>query len=375
MNLRIVSILTTSTIALAMPCQAQSSFKAKPGSGQTYYLLPPSAPKAAVKPAAKTAPKVTAKPAAKPAPAVKPPAQVASKPSAPAPPKPTAVKPSENKRGSILGFFKRDKAPAAAVKPPVSEKPTVAQKPSVPEPKKVIAAAPAKPAVKPKPIETPSAETKKSGTFSKLLGVFRRDEAKPEAPDAPNSKVAEKPKGSETAAAKKSPKEAPPLIKAPETEPKTGFFARIFGSSNKEDSKKDANDDFPSSKPERPSDWESKYIITDDHVEAYRYGPSQARDADEILSKGTVVKLKTEGKSWVEIALADGKIYTVGADQVRKARKDDFADPAPIVAIGAGAPLPLGYYEPAPPPNLPEMTTGEKNLEFPELLLPPLPPQ
>lgn len=220
---------------------------------------------------------------------------------------------------------------------------------------------------------------RKTGT---IFDLFRRKKELAQAPIA-QERVATKesaarktntPTLSQTAATATHKKEAPPLIPAPQ-EKKPGFLSRIFGGKSES---KDTESAIPSENlPVRPADWEGKYVVKEDNVAGYAYGPSQARDADEYLKQGTIVSLRKGGKAWADITVEGGRTLTVGADQIRKAEITDFA--APVVAVAmTGSPAassPEVYYEPAPPPNLPETSDSPSNLDLPELLLPPLPPQ
>ena len=404
---------------------APATFSAKKLTGETLYFVPE-------KPKAQTAPtpvpaakaKIAPTPAPAPKPEVKAPPAPAPKVVQPPPPaKVTKVEKKEiqpevkaNTRGiaktaptptapaaeskpeepkKFLGLFggkkNKEKAPEPEPKkvtPPTEAKPQVAAKPVEPEKKKEAkpvvktatppapAPAPAKVAVK----EEVKKPDKEGESGFRLFGFLKKDSAptaknEVKAEKKPEPKVVEKPTppkppvSSATADAATKKKTPPPLIAAPE-EKKPGLFSRLFGKKNKESS----GDDIPGDdRPARPTDWESKYIVTENDVKGYANGPSQSMDADERLAKGTVVSLKKGGKAWADIKLEDGRILTVGADQIRPAKITDFASPSVALATTRST-LPEVYYEPAPPPNLPE-TTGPSSLELPELLLPPLPPQ
>ena len=265
-----------------------------------------------------------------------PPATTKKKSSPPTTAKPAAQPAPEPKKSSgFLGLFSRNKPEPTPV-PPTPVKP---EKKSTATPKT------------PPPVV---AEEKKSGGF---LGLFKR---KPEAVPAPAPAQKEKPKTEVAEVEEKKP----------------GFFSRIFGGNSKDDSEaSDAAEIDPSDLPQRPDNWQEKYIVTEDDVAAYAYGPSQSRDPEDRLPKGMVVSVKRNGKYWSEITTPTGRNFTIGADQIRKARESDFAPP-PVIAssLPPGEYIPMPEYDPSPPTNLPE-TTPQRNLDLPDLLLPPLPPQ
>ncbi len=299
------------------------------------------------------------------------------------PAKPAATPaPAPESKGffSFLGLKKRDSQPAPA-------ETKAAVKPVAKTAVKPVSKAVEKPATKPAkaapPVTTdPAPESK--GILS-WLGLKKKStsptpaEAKPVAKSG-HKKDAAKPadlpaKAEPPQMAKTKPAAAPPA--APELK-QPGFFSRLFGGKASGESQRD--DDGP--KPPRPVDWDKKYIVTEDNVGAYRFGPAQSRDADEYLSKGTVVTLKKGGKAWSDIALENGRIFTVGADQIRPAKASDFAAPPPPVIAAMpppvgpnGAPLPMGYLEPIPSIDLPEtQAQPKKGLEAADLILPALPP-
>lgn len=243
--------------------------------------------------------------------------------------------PEPKKSSGFLGLFKREKPEPTPVPPtPVKPEKKSASAPKTPPP--VVA------------------EEKKSGGF---LGLFKR---KPEADPAPAP--AEKARPTQEVA------------KAQEKKP--GFFSRIFGGNSKEDSEAaDALATDPSDRPQRPANWQEKYIVIEDDVAAYAYGPSQSRDPEDRLPKGMIVSVKRNGKFWSEITTPSGRNFTIGADQIRKARESDFAPP-PVIAssLPSGEIIPMPEFDPSPPTNLPE-TTPQRNLDLPDLLLPPLPPR
>jgi hypothetical protein len=271
---------------------------------------------------------------------------------------------------SFLGIKKRDSKPAA-VETKAAPKP--AAKPAAkPAPKQAVAkTAP--------PVAAPPVKESKG-----ILGFFGLGKKAAAPEEKPVAKAQEKkgaPKPGE-APAKPDPSKTAQTKAKPETqaapEPKKpGFFSRLFGGKIGEEDHSD--DDAP--KPPRPVDWDKKYIVTESNVGAYRYGPSQTRDADEYLSKGTVVTLKKGGKAWSDIALENGHIFTVGADQIRPAKESDFAaPPPPVIATGQpfgpdGGLMPVGDLEPIPTIDLPEtQAQPRKALEATDLILPALPP-
>ncbi len=306
------------------------------------------------------------------------------KSSPPTPPPTPAAEPAPKESRRFFGLFPGKEAtppleqPPAATKKktssPASSKPAAQNVPPTPEPKKSsgflglfsrnkpdpdpVPPTPVKPEKKTAPaLKTPPpvvAEEKKSGGF---LGLFKR---KPEAVPAPAPAEKEKPTQN--------------LANAEEKKP--GFFGRIFGGKAKNDSDAaDSKEIDLSDRPQRPANWQEKYIVIEDGVAAYAYGPSQSRDPEDRLPKGMVVSVKRTGKFWSEISTPNGKNFTIGADQIRKARESDFAPP-PVLAssVPSGQIIPMPDYEPSPPTNLPE-TTPQRNLDLPDLLLPPLPPQ
>lgn len=214
-----------------------------------------------------------------------------------------------------------------------------------------------------------SAVEKKESENPGLWGIFKKEKPTP-APEASEKKLPKLSKTGEVAAQKKSPA---PLVK-PEDPKKPGFFARVLNKLGpKEKAGKTESDTVSeASLPPLPDDWATRHIVTEDDVEAYSRGPSQPGGADEVLKKGTVVSMKKSGKAWAEISVTDGRTYTVGADQIRKAKLTDFA-PKTVATAAASPSLPSINYEPLPTAELPE-TTAPGQLELPELLLPPLPP-
>lgn len=306
------------------------------------------------------------------------------KSTAPDPPPTPAAEPAPKESRRFFGLFPAKEEtppptpPPATTKkkssPPTAVKPAAKNLPPVPEPKKSSGflglfsrnkpdpdpapPAPVKPGKKAGPApKTPAplvAEEKKSGGF---LGLFKR---KPDADSTP------------TPAAKEKPKQDVAKVE----EKKPGFFSRIFGGKSKDDSDAaNANEIDPSDRPPRPANWEEKYIVIDDDVAAYAYGPSQSRDPEDRLPKGMILSVKRSGKFWSEITTPNGRNFTIGADQIRKARESDFAPP-PVIASSApaGEIIPMPEYDPTPPTNLPE-TSPQRNLDLPDLLLPPLPPR
>ncbi len=292
-------------------------------------------------------------------------------------------KDSQPLAGKTLFLTDPAPAPTPAAKTKTSPSKATPAKPAASKAVPPPAAKATPPPTKPEP---------KSGGLLGLLPFGKRSESAPPAPTKPIEKsapktavakpnvpaVTPKPQLSKTAEATVKPKadqKAKPEVTPPAEPKKPGFFARLLG--GKADEGTASNKATSGNLPPRPADWESKYIVTDDRVEAYRFGPSQPNGPDEYLVKGTVVELKKGGKAWADITLENGRIYTVGADQIRKAREDDFA--RPVVAQGptlpGGVPLPMGDLEPLPTVELPE--TGaqpKKSLDATELLLPPLPP-
>lgn len=248
------------------------------------------------------------------------------------PPPPTTEEPK--KSPGFFGFLRREKSEPTPP-PPVTAKPG---KKSAPPPAKIAAKTEAAP---------PTSEKKESSGF---FGFFKRS-TKPQESHQPDKPEADGP-------AKKP-----------------GFFARIFGGSSDSKPEQSALDDLnPHDRPQRPANWKEKYIVIEDDVAAYAYGPSQAHDPEDHLPKGMVVSVKRSGKFWTEITTPTGRNFTIGSDQIRKARETDFAPP-PVIAssLPAGEIIPMQDFDPSPPPNLPE-TTPQRNLDLPDLILPPLPP-
>jgi hypothetical protein len=154
----------------------------------------------------------------------------------------------------------------------------------------------------------------------------------------------------------------------PAAEKKPGILARIFGSKSKKEEEPVAAESASGQKPPRPDNWEGRHIVTDKEIPAYSYGPSQATGADEWLKQGTLVKMKKAGKGWSEVELDDGRAFVVSTDQIRPAKLTDFAEPVRATASQGAS----QYYEPLPPPNLPESGAGGAPVT-PDLLLPPVP--
>ncbi len=275
---------------------------------------------------------------------------------------PAAVQPAApEKKPSWLGRMLGKKAtPEKKVELPAV---AAAQKASQPK-----AEAPAKPTQPSKPDEAkPAANDKKSGSWlGWMLGKKEEKPTKEEKSEANVVKKTQTALAQEKLAQSKKADPAKPTPVPVEPAKKPGFLARIFGGWGG-----DANSSaVDGSKPLRPLDWAEKHIIKDEDVAAYTYGPSQATGPDDRLAKGTLVTLKRAGKSWSEVELENGRRYTVGSDQIRKAAFDDFADPVVQTAqVGGGS---AEYYEPLPPPNLPE-AGGALEPGAPQILLPPLP--
>lgn len=374
-----------------------------PMSGRTYYLVDPAKP--APKPAVTAAPPAEVKktsvkqqPAAVKALPLLPPAakaenkkdsrkQVADARVKPIPaPTPastaTAAPLAEDKKKpsrGLFGFFAgNEDAPTpkiASEVPPA--KPAVKKAEVKPPMVAKVAAAPA-PA---KPVTKPEVEEKKASKG--FFGLFKGDSEETPAKTDPKLQAQKSTKPAPTtlppavpavADKNKKPETVAPVTDVAKEEPKKpGLFARLFGGPvpGRSERKIDKDD-----LPPRPADWESKYIVKDDNVKAYVYGPSQSGGADERLARGTILTLKKSSRAWAEIVVDGGRAYTVGADQIRKAEITDFAPPAVIASTNAAG-IPIGpelpYYETIPAPNLPD-APGKPGLELPDLLLPPTPP-
>lgn len=125
-------------------------------------------------------------------------------------------------------------------------------------------------------------------------------------------------------------------------------------------------------KPERPADWKERWIISEDEVKFFAFGPSQASGPDMRLGKGDVVKVVQTEKSWTRVELDGGRTGYIGTDQLRQAAESDFASPRSAPATQLAASSNPQYWAPAAPmPDLPDlpMAPGTENALF---LLPPL---
>lgn len=263
---------------------------------------------------------------------------VAKPRAAPLPAPPEQPAPEVKQSRGLFDFLKHKQAEPAPAPPPAEKPKTKLKKNAQPEP----------------PPPPPEPKGSKG-----LFGFLKRKPApapEPMAPAKPGKPSA------------KPPAQDAKMAQAEEKKP--GFFGRIFGSKSKSSEEEIAPDD----RPPRPTDWEKKHIVKEQDVAAYAYGPSQSRDAEAYLAKGAIVTVKRSGKFWTEITTEQGRNFTVGTDQIRKAEASDFAPPTVIASASGGADIvPMPDYEPSLPANLPE-TTPQRNLDLPDLLLPPLPP-
>ncbi len=265
--------------------------------------------------------------------------------------------PAATSPGLLDWLHWRSKAPApATVAPTPPPVPVKVSKPKV------------KAAAAPPPPSAPALEKKRWFSFFQRKPAAASAPVKPE----PSAKLAK---------SKPTPPATTPAPEPkPEAAPKLGFFARLFGGKAGQDEERSEMD--KANRPPRPADWESKFVVSMDHVEAFRFGPSGSHGADKILNRGTVVTMKKHGRAWAEVEVEDGHVYTVGADQVRAAKESDFAPPPPVIlpaAQPAGGPNSSLMIDPLPVDDLPSVPQSSKPAQQAnELLtpaLPALPPQ
>lgn len=189
----------------------------------------------------------------------------------------------------------------------------------------------------------------------------------------------------------KTRKPAPlPPVAAPEDPKKPGFFSRIknriTGRGSRDASSagnlavdghsgppgRGADAKLPPEKPPRPADWQERWVISEDQVKFFAFGPSQASGPDLRLGKGDVVKVVQTEKSWTRVELDGGRTGYIGTDQLRQAAETDFAKPRSAPATQLASSTNPQYWAPAAPmPDLPDlpMAPGTENALF---LLPPL---
>jgi len=198
----------------------------------------------------------------------------------------------------------------------------------------------------PAPVPTPSKNSKKSVPAKSVPAVPPPTSAKPAAPPKP-------------------PAAASPS--APEESPKPGFFSRLKA---KLDRDPDALSE--AEKPERPSDWKDRWVVTEDSTAFYEFGPSQASGPDLRLSQGQILKLGKASRGWARVELEGGRSGYIGTDQMRQAMENDFAPPkiTALPPLAAGS-LPAAWSPGAAPPDQPDLPSmpGAENSQ---LLLPPL---
>ncbi len=168
-------------------------------------------------------------------------------------------------------------------------------------------------------------------------------------------------------------KPLPPTVTAPPavTEPpkKAGFFSRLKSKLDREPESVVAFE-----KPERPADWQERWVVTEESTAFYEFGPSQASGPDLRLPRGQVVKLASASKGWARVELDGGRRGYLGTDQIRQAAETDFAPPAlaaPSQLAAAAGRTPQGWSPIAPPPDLPDLPMAA-GMEDSLLLLPPL---
>ncbi len=240
-----------------------------------------------------------------------------------------------------------------------------------------VTAAPAK---KSPPAATvpPSPPAPKPSLLQKLNPFRKKDPPPPPAPapaPAENSKKSAPAKTvpamrppaapSKPAALPKPQAAVPPP--APAEPKKPGFFSRLKAKLDRDP------DALPEAeKPERPSDWKDRWVITEDSTAFYEYGPSQASGPDLRLARGQVLKLGKASRGWAQVELEGGRSGYIGTDQMRQAMESDFAPPKIVVLpqLAAGS-LPAAWSPGAAPPDQPDLPSmpGAENSQ---LLLPPL---
>jgi hypothetical protein len=213
----------------------------------------------------------------------------------------------------------------------------------------------------PAPVAAPLKNSKKSGA-----------EAKPAAPAPAPSRAAVPAQAPAKSLGKAKP--LPPTVAAPpavsETPKKAGFFSRLKSKLDREPESVVAFE-----KPERPADWQERWVVTEESTAFYEFGPSQASGPDLRLPRGQVVKLASASRGWARVELDGGRRGYLGTDQIRQAAETDFAPPALAansqLAAAAGGRTPQGWSPIAPPPDLPDLPMAA-GMEDSLLLLPPL---
>ena len=109
-------------------------------------------------------------------------------------------------------------------------------------------------------------------------------------------------------------------------------------------------------KPERPDDWQERFVVQEKSVPFYEFGPSQAGGPDMDLVSGMVVKeLRRERGGWAQVQLEGGRTGYIDAAALRPAEKTDFLEPLPpVTQLAAAGPAGTPWLPAAPPPDLPD---------------------
>ena len=180
----------------------------------------------------------------------------------------------------------------------------------------------------------PEAEVKeKRGLFRGLLG--RRGESAPQA--VPDKKSAAAPEDSGEAVSEKRKLWSAPLAAVRKLR------------------ERPAAESAMTEKPERPDDWEDRFVVKEEAVPFYEFGPSQAGGPDMDLVSGMVVKeVKRERGGWAQVQLEGGRTGYIDASALRPAEKNDFLEPPPPVTQLAAASAGTPWLPAAPPPDLPD---------------------
>jgi len=239
-----------------------------------------------------------------------------------------------------------------------------------------VTAAPAK---KSPPTESvpPAPPAPKPSLLQKLNPFRKKDPPPPPAPAPAPPKNSKKSAPSKAVPAVPPPAPAKPAVppkpqaapppSAPAEPKKPGFFSRLKAKLDRDP------DALPAAeKPERPSDWKERWVVTEDSTAFYEFGPSQASGPDLRLPKGQILRLGKASRGWAHVELDGGRSGYIGTDQMRQAKEDDFAPPqiAVLPQLAAGS-LPAPWSPGAVPPDQPDLPSipGAENSQ---LLLPPL---
>ena len=276
----------------------------------------------------------------------------------PAPAPPPAPKAAAKGKGAAKNAARS--APAAAV-PGSSPKPgnaPAAKRTSAPPP---LAAAPT--------VEKPGLMSRLTPGFLKRGQETPPRSAGPAAPPTPPTRALAQAKTREPGPL---PPVAPAPAPAPESPAKQGFFARL--KNHLTEPVDDGNAAGPVElKPEKPADWKDRWVVKDDRAAFYEFGPSQPNGPDDRLRRGEVVKLIEGGKGWARVEREGGRTGFLGADQLRQAGENDFAETARSAPAAqfAGLTEPDAWRPLPPPPDLPDSPMAD-GMDGALLLLPAL---